>query len=120
MNINPFKKIGSNPLSDDYINLAPRAFQHKLSGIKNPVIIDVRSPEEFEKDSIPNAINISYQADNFWDRVVSYKNESFVFIYSQTGRKSKRACILLRNGGFDKEQIFNLDGGFRSWKKSRI
>ncbi len=100
--------------------LEAKVFQRKLERTKNPIVIDVSTPEEFEKGSIPKAINVSYQSDNFWDHIKAYINQDEIFVCSYTGHKSVRACMLMRNGGFEKNKIYNLEGGYRSWEKGRV
>ncbi len=114
------KSTQENTLDSLFKNLEAKTFQRKLIKSRDSVIIDVSSPDEFAKGSIPKAINISYQSDDFWERIEPYKDRNDVFVYSHTGHKSVRACALMRNGGFEKDQIFNLEGGYRCWRRGRI
>jgi len=93
-------------------NLNPKLFMSKLKSSEDCVIIDVRTPEEFNSGHISKAINISYLSEDFWDRLKAYSPTKYFFIYCRSGRRSIRACTLMRNGGFDNNHIFNLDGGY--------
>jgi rhodanese-related sulfurtransferase len=96
-------------------NLPPKSFADQIALSSASLIIDVRTSAEFEQGHIKNAINISYLDDDFWDRMEQLDTSKEIFVYCRTGRRSIRACTLMRNGGFDSEKIFNLDGGYALW-----
>ena len=98
-------------------NLEPKAFSEKMKNCPDPVLIDVRRADEFELGHIPGAVNIDYLSDEFWDRMENYHADSYFFIYCRSGRRSIRACTLMRNGGFNNSHIYNLEGGFTAWQE---
>ncbi len=100
-------------------NLNPEEFVQKISGHINDnyILIDVRSPEEFALGSFSNAQNINYSSGDLWDRLEVLDKKKDIYIFCRSGRRSLRVCTLLRNGGFDQEKIFNLDGGLNSYQK---
>ncbi len=99
-------------------NLSPEAFKSMIANAQEKaIVIDVRTPGEFAMGQISNAINLDYLHENFWDEIEQLDtNNTLFFVYCRTGRRSIRACTLMRNGGFDQDKIFNLDGGFEAWK----
>jgi rhodanese-related sulfurtransferase len=96
-------------------NLQPITFQQKIKAEELPIIIDVRTPGEFAGGHIQNAINIDYLASGFWEQIEVLPNSNNIFVYCRTGRRSIRACTLMKNGGFDKDKVFNLEGGYPLW-----
>lgn len=99
-------------------NLSPEAFHEKIQQADaSAVLIDVRTPEEFATGHLPGAVNINYFAEDFWDRLEALHPEQSLLVYCRTGRRSIRACTLLRNGGFQSDRIFNLDGGIVEWQE---
>lgn len=96
-------------------NLEPKAFCEKIQSSESPVIIDVRTPAEFATGHMFEAINLNYLDESFWDQVEQLDAEKDIFVYCRTGRRSIRACTLMRNGGFDNNRVFNLDGGYAEW-----
>jgi len=96
-------------------NLEPKQFIEKLASNAPTVLIDVRTADEFYLSHIDGAINIDYLYENFWDEIEKLSNDIYIFVYCRTGRRSIRACTLMRNGGFDKDRIFNLDGGYAAF-----
>ena len=98
-------------------NLPPKVFSQEITAVENSVVVDVRTPTEFAIGHIPGAINISYLAEDFWDQMEQLNPEQTIFVYCRTGRRSIRACTLMRNGGFENERIFNLEGGYILWQE---
>jgi len=98
-------------------NLAPADFSAQIKTAAHPVIIDVRMKKEFELGHIPDAIHIDYFDEDFWDKIeqLDLPDDHMIFVYCRSGRRSIRACTLMRNGGFDNARIFNLEGGYSRW-----
>jgi len=83
----------------------------ELSKIKDPFIIDVREPYEFELGSIPGAVNmpVGILLDNC-ERYL--KNNKQYYIYCETSLRSSRACEFLADLGYD---VCLLEGGYKGW-----
>ncbi|MEO1514333.1 MAG: rhodanese-like domain-containing protein [Bacteroidota bacterium] len=96
-------------------NLSPKDFQKAWQESEDAVLIDVRTAEEFDIEHLPNALNISYFDESLWDQMEQMDRSKSYFIYCRTGRRSIRVCTLMRNGGFDNDRLFNLDGGMVAW-----
>ena len=79
------------------------------------VIIDVRTPEEFEVSRIPNSINIDfYNAQKFITKIDKLDRDCSYYIYCRTGARSSNSCIIMKEMGFKK--TYNLTGGISDWK----
>jgi len=98
-------------------NLSSKEFAMASKNLDNAVIIDVRTEKEFGMEHIPNAINLDYLSDSFWEKVEKLDANKNHLIYCRSGRRSIRVCTLMRNGGFQNEKVFNLDRGFAEWKE---
>lgn len=96
-------------------NLGSENFLESFYGHSNAILIDVRTPEEFETNHLEGAININYLAEDFWDRMEQLDPQKTYFVYCRSERRSLRACRLMQNGGFNK--VFNLSGGLKSMNK---
>jgi len=91
-------------------NLPPAEFERLVEQTPDAVVLDVRTPEEYESRPLfPQALNINYLGDNFWEQIEQLDPEKTYFVYCRTGRRSVRTCTLMKNGGFRK--IYHLDGG---------
>jgi len=75
------------------------------------VIIDVRTPEEFNAGHVTGAINIPVEYPDFTARVAAELNPEDTFaIYCRTGNRSAAATAEMANMGY--LHIFDLNGGF--------
>lgn len=90
----------------------------RLEGPNAPVILDVRSPEEFEKGHIPGAINLPY--DQIGDRIGSLEpyRQGEVVVYCRTGRRAGIAESALSGAGF--ENVRDLEGHMVSWQQAEF
>lgn len=84
---------------------------HRLKLEKDIIIIDVRTEEEFLKNRIPKAINIPLEEIENIENRISNKNKK-IFVYCQSGRRSKIACNFLETIGYT--NIYDL-GGINDW-----
>ncbi len=82
------------------------------------VIIDVRNPEEFEKEKINNALNIPL--DLLAENIDSLKKKSkrTLIIYCQKGFRSAQAVKILKKLGI--EILVSIDGGLDAWHKDNL
>jgi len=80
----------------------------------NFVILDVRTPEEYQAGHIENAKNIDYSSQNFKDEIGKLDEAKTYFVYCRSGNKSKEAAKIMKDLGF--ENIYNLESGMSQWQ----
>ena len=78
------------------------------------VLLDVRTPEECARGTIPNFLNIP--VDEIRARHHEIKSKK-VLVTCQVGQRGHTATMLLKNLGFE---AVNLDGGYLLWSKTQI
>lgn len=90
----------------------------RLEGEDVPVILDVRSSEEYVAGHIPGAINVPYDevAANL-DSLEAYLTAEIV-VYCRTGRRAGVAENVLREAGFT--QVLDLQGHMTSWNEAEL
>lgn len=101
-------------------NLSPQDFKAEMKAHENIALIDVRTPNEFETMHLEGAVNISYFSEDMWEKLEAFKGADAYLIYCRSGRRSIRVCTLMKNGGFEAEKIFNLDGGIIAWQAQEV
>lgn len=80
-----------------------------LSENDNAVLLDVRSPQEFEEGHMQNAINIpTYEIRKRTEKIIKDK-ETIIICYCTIGVRSKKAIKILRKLGY--KNLYHLDGG---------
>jgi len=82
------------------------------------IILDVRTPAEFEDGHLEGAINIDYYADNFKDLLAELDPDTPYLLHCRTGARSGRTLPLMHEIGFT--NIHHMQGGIESWKSARL
>jgi rhodanese-related sulfurtransferase len=83
---------------------------------KHPgIILDVRTPAEYEKGNIGNSANINFYDRDFVTQVERFEKSTPIYVYCQVGGRSAKAMKQLNASGF--EEVYNLLGGYREWSK---
>lgn len=79
-------------------------------GEKDIVIIDVRTPKEFEGGALDNAINIDKFDKDFEKNIAILDKEKTYFVYCAAGGRSKQASNIMEKLGF--KNIYNSKFGY--------
>ena len=83
-----------------------------------PLVLDVRTPREFQSGHLPNAILLPVQALQANISRLSPYREREILIYCATGNRSTVASKILIDGGF--KQIANLRNGIVDWHRRQF
>jgi rhodanese-related sulfurtransferase len=75
------------------------------------VVIDVRTPDEFQGGHIPNATLIPVQ--ELENRLNELDKEKTYLLVCRSGNRSMQASEILSNNGF--KNIYNMTGGMNKW-----
>lgn len=92
-------------------NLSYQQFNKQYESDENAVLLDVRTPEEYHHSSLAGSRNLNYLSTTLADELEQLDKQKTYYVFCQTGRRSLRVCVLLKNSGFT---ICNLDGGLTS------
>lgn len=77
------------------------------------IILDVRTPEEYQMGHVPNAINVPLQNLQVGEKIQAIPNEdSTVLVYCRSGRRSAVAATILTRSGY--QNVFDF-GGILDW-----
>lgn len=93
-------------------------FSTKINTTKNPVVLDVRTPEEYAGGYIDNAINIDFYKPSFKEDIKKLDKDKTYFVYCQAGGRSKSAFEIMKKEGFAK--VYELNGGVSEWQSSNL
>ncbi|BAY86698.1 rhodanese-like domain protein [Calothrix parasitica NIES-267] len=82
---------------------------------KAPVILDVRSSEEYLEGHVPGAINIEYrELPSRINEINSFSNKKIV-VYCERGVRANIAEETLRKAGFS--EVLHLEGDMSGWRE---
>ena len=85
-----------------------------LIDIEDVQVVDVRTPEEYEKGFIENAQNIDFNSPTFDADIDKLDKSKPVVLYCQGGGRSAKCAAKLKGAGFVK--IYDLEGGISQWE----
>jgi rhodanese-related sulfurtransferase len=96
-----------------FVNINVEEF-HKGIQKEGVQLVDVRTPNEYSKGYIKNAILIDFFENNFKDISTKKLDKSKpVYLYCRSGGRSARAAKMYKDAGFTK--VYNLLGGINAW-----
>lgn len=82
-----------------------------------PLLLDVRSREEFAEGHIPGAVNIPYdELPERLEELAAHRDDGIV-VYCRTGRRAKIAEATLVEAGF--ADVRDLAGHMTEWREAR-
>lgn len=96
-------------------DLSQKEWSEQLKTDENAVILDVRTPAEFQQGFIPDARNINiYLGQQFMAELDKLDKSKSYYVYCRSGVRSRQACALMNGLGIEK--AYNLEGGIIAWQ----
>jgi rhodanese-related sulfurtransferase len=99
-----------NPASEAIQSLAPQTYASEWQDSQEHVLIDVRTPQEYNSGHIAGAVNIPLQ--ELSSRQSEIPQDTPVVLYCRTGNRSGQAATMLADAGYS--NLYNL-GGTVQW-----
>jgi rhodanese-related sulfurtransferase len=104
--------IDDDRLFDEIDSEAARALiEGDGNGDRDVVVVDVRSPEEYESGHIESALWIPIE--QIRDRASEVPQQGRVLVFCAIGGRSAGACAMLSEMGW--RNLTNVDGGMMAW-----
>ncbi|CAM2778121.1 rhodanese-like domain-containing protein [Paenibacillus sediminis] len=95
--------------------LREQDFRKQYENAKQKRLIDVRETHEFSRGHIPGAISIPLS--QLSRRLGELPVDHEIFLYCQSGMRSKKAAKLLLKNGI--REVAHLSGGISAWSGER-
>ncbi|HIN40797.1 MAG TPA: rhodanese-like domain-containing protein [Flavobacteriales bacterium] len=95
-----------------YIDVSKEEFNKLISGGKG-ILLDVRTPDEFNAGKIEGAINLDYFSEDFEEKVSMMDKSIPVYVYCASGGRSGLTKALMQKENF--EEVYNLAMGYEGW-----
>jgi phage shock protein E len=94
--------------------------QQELLGAdtSNFVIVDVRTPEEFQQGHVPNAINVPLSKIIENPAILTSSKGKPIVLYCRSGYRAGKAAEALRKDGH--QNLRHLDGDMQAWLKAGL
>ena len=111
--------------NDDSNNSTTAIKVNAVSGFlahrEDVVILDVRTPIEYEMSHITGSVNVDVGDDSFDARVATLDSNKTYIVHctkNPAGGRSSRALETLKNLGF--KHLYSLEGGYIAWKDAEL
>ena len=93
-------------------------FSEIIRNDKSVIIIDVRTPDEFNKGHLKNSLNVNWFDENFDENLNIFSKDLPVMVYCLSGGRSSKANERIKSLGF--KNVYELDGGILEWRKNKL
>ncbi|MEM9132131.1 MAG: rhodanese-like domain-containing protein [Actinomycetota bacterium] len=77
------------------------------------VVLDVRTPEEFDEAHIDGAVMLDFHREDFADALADLDPDVPYLLYCRSGNRSGQTAALMEQLGFT--DVADVDGGILSW-----
>lgn len=82
------------------------------------VILDVRTPQEYQSGHIAGAVNIDFYASDFPKQLNALDKSKTYVVYCRSGHRSGQAVSLMKQLGFT--HIYDIQGGLSTWMRKGL
>lgn len=92
-----------------------------VAGHDNAIIMDVRTPAEYDVSHITGAMNVNVQDDDFESMVAGLDKEKTYLVHctkNPVDGRSSRALETMQQMGF--KNLYSLEGGYIAWKEAEL
>lgn len=82
------------------------------------VVLDIRTPEEYDQGIIEGAVNIDFYEPTFADDLDALDKDAHYVVYCRSGNRSGQAMSTFADLGFT--NVTEISGGIASWYESGL
>lgn len=98
--------------STEAATISPAELNALRASDSAPVVIDVRTAEEYATGHIPNAVNIPF--DKVADRISEVEAPHGVALYCMVGPRARKGEAALLASGY--KSVLHIEGGLAAWQ----
>lgn len=108
--------------------ISPTQLKARLDSGEDLFILDVRNPDEFEICTLPGAVKLPLPQLQHAAQQIAFAGakpedtaleivpkDKTVVVHCHHGTRSAYAIMMLREIGYDADQLLNLEGGIDAW-----
>jgi rhodanese-related sulfurtransferase len=99
-------------------SVSPRQFKALIDrhqGDPDVVLLDIRTPKEYENGHIQGAVLLDYYSSDYVDRLKALDRTRTYLIYCRSGNRSAKSLAIFDKLGF--QRVYNLGPGVIGWSR---
>lgn len=93
-------------------------FAAKVTQLPDAPLLDVRTPEEFDKGHLDKAKNVDWNGSDFDTQIAGLDKSKPVLVYCLSGGRSAAAAEHMRSAGF--KEVYEMTGGIMKWRAADL
>ena len=100
--------------------ISPSQFKELLDrhrGDPDVVLLDVRTPKEFQDGHIQGALLLDYYSSDYVERLKGLDREKTYLIYCRSGNRSGKSLAIFKKMGF--RRAYHMDTGVIGWSREK-
>jgi phage shock protein E len=98
--------------------VSPESAATIIADDSSEVILDIRTPEEFDQGIIEGAVNIDFYETSFADDLDGFDKDAHYVVYCRSGNRSGQAMVTFADLGFT--NVTEIDGGIANWYETGL
>jgi phage shock protein E len=98
--------------------VSPESAATIIADDSSEVILDIRTPEEFDQGIIEGAVNIDFYETSFADDLDGLDKDAHYVVYCRSGNRSGQAMDTFADLGFT--NVTEIDGGIANWYETGL
>jgi rhodanese-related sulfurtransferase len=103
----------SSSTSASVETVAPVTAAEIITTESDEIVLDIRTPEEYDQGIIEGAINIDFYDNDFAVQLDALDKEAHYVVYCNSGNRSGQANSTFDDLGFT--NVTEIDGGITNW-----
>lgn len=102
----------------EVVHVDPARAREVLAKDSSVVVLDVRTPQEYQAGHLHGARNVNFLSESFVKELEKLPRDRPYLVHCRSGGRSTRALAVFEKLGFRK--VFHLDGGILAWQKAGL
>jgi len=96
--------------SGSFRDIAVSDLARELKQYEDPIILDVRTPEEIAQGNVKGSMHLDYRNPNFETELKKLQKDKTYFVYCKSGGRSGKTIKKMEELGFSR--AYNILGGY--------
>jgi rhodanese-related sulfurtransferase len=109
---------GCSSNSAHLVTVSPDTVATIIADDSSEIILDIRTPEEYDQGVIEGAINIDFYEPTFASDLDALDKDAHYVLYCRSGNRSGQAMSTFEDLGFT--NVTEIDGGIANWYEAGL